>query len=76
MSHVTVFYKCVCMKTEVRLDVPERAPALDVVAWVEDVVVPRVADSHLVRGAHGCRESTMEYLKLPVPPSGLTGGQP
>ena len=73
MSTVDVQWKCKCMTEEATLLVPERLPALDVVAWVRDVVSYKIAAAHR-RLAPTCWETTMEFVKLPVPPSGLVGG--
>ena len=75
MSAVEIGWKCKCMAAEATLLVPERRPAHDVVAWVQDVVAHRIAAEHR-RLSPACWETTMEFVKIHVPPSGLVGGSP
>ncbi len=73
MSTVTVKYKCACMDERTSVEVPERAPAVDVVMWLNDVVMPRVARDHRARNPR-CRETTMQETLLPAPKGGHIGG--
>lgn len=74
MSTVEVLYRCECMRKRASLQVPERAPALDVVMWIEDVAMPRVAADHRRRHPQ-CRETKMKETLFPAPPDGIIGGQ-
>ena len=71
--NVEVGWKCACMATEAKALVPERLPAHNIVAWVQDVMAPRIAAEHR-RLSPMCDETTMEFVKIPVPPSGVAGG--
>lgn len=62
------------MIERVDLQVPSRAPAVDIVMWVEDVVMHAVAKDHKIRSPL-CREKTMAEILLPAPPDGFIGGK-
>lgn len=59
-------YKCVCMDERVDLQVPSRAPAVDIIMWLDDIIMPRVIKDHKARSPL-CREKTMEEILLPAP---------
>lgn len=72
---VGILYRCECMKERVSLDVPERLPAVDILMWMNDIVVPRVVIDHIKHRTPGCQASTIAELLLPAPPDGIIGGQ-
>lgn len=72
---VTVKYKCRCMVEEVALEAPARAPALDVVAWLVDIVTLRIARDHR-RRSPACRATTMVAVKLPHSDAGVGLAEP
>lgn len=61
------------MMERVDLQVPTRAPAVDVVMWLEDIVMPRVAKDHKIRSPLCC-ETTMKEILLPASSDGFIGG--
>lgn len=63
---IGVRYKCKCMQDERELQVAERAEGDDVIVWMEGVVALAVSNDHRQLSPN-CRETTMEYLKIPLP---------
>ncbi len=74
MSTVGIKYKCRCMSERADLQVPERKLSVDVVLWLNDIVMPRVAADHRLRSPT-CREKTLEECMLPAPPDKHIGSK-
>lgn len=62
------------MAERVDLQVPSRSLAIDIVMWLEDIVMPRVIKDHRARSPL-CQEKTMEEVLLPAPPDGHIGSK-
>lgn len=72
---IEIRYKCSCLSAEVSLNVPaRRGPAHDVKAWMDDVVAVRISADHRKRSPT-CPSTTMEFVKIPVPPGSDYVGQ-
>lgn len=58
-------YKCTCFAEERPLMVRERAPAENVIDWMEAVVKPQLTEDHHRRSPL-CQANAVEHLKIPV----------
>ena len=61
---ISIRYLCRCMKEEVTVEVAPRIESEDVIAWMHNVMSPRIAADHLARSPL-CRQRTMTYVKIP-----------
>lgn len=60
-----VLYKCKCMAAETTVTVPDRPLLAPVEPWMEIVTICLGYD-HGARSPH-CRQTQMEYAKIPMP---------
>lgn len=74
MASVVVQFKCACMDAEQPLSVPARLRATDVMFWMEDIVIPRVAKAHSIENPT-CERTSLESLKIPRIEGKLAGEQ-
>ena len=63
---ITVKYRCHCMVegTKARVKVPERKKSVDVVMYVQDIVMPRITVDHKFRSPW-CNAEKIPELYLP-----------
>ena len=66
-SSVTVLYTCAaCNLVDREVEVP--AKEVDIVKWLEHIVLPRVMVNHGA-ASPGCKPKTFTNLKLPIGPA-------
>lgn len=73
---ILAHYKCCCFAEEVSVSIPPRRADEKVEEWMSLCVQPALYLDHRVRSPL-CKESTVEYLKIPMPENAeFIGAQP
>jgi hypothetical protein len=76
ITHVTCKYCCDgCGLVDVDVEVPARPSLMDVVEWVERVIVYCVAADHICRSPQ-CTSQEITQIKIPVPKGSPYIGSP
>ena len=71
-AEVEVKYRCDCMEARAIVKVPARSTVLQLMVWLDSVVVPRVAERHNTHFPN-CPCKVFRELMLPVSKDGTTG---
>jgi hypothetical protein len=71
LPRLRLYWKCACTPREQTCEVLARDDGEDIIHWMEYVQAFVGREHHLVSPA--CRQTTLEYLKIPTEPNGSIG---